>query len=281
MNQETIKILRDLAVELAQMSNRIYEIGTGDGMAAEGLEPPKDAPARPEPKFKVGDAFVDTLDPKRIFIITEPPRWTGKDGWRYRGMDSLNGDDHWIERMLCNSRIRLPIPARPDQHAARLTGEVRLPRKGEWFVVPSGEISQADRDWCNEFCSSFSYGGRRWICKPPEEKPGPAPTDDYFATANCDVCLATFKYHKAFTNMPSCPLCRTKADVRKVPPVAAPATYTCPKETWDAMVKLRDVCAEFVKSGCPMQVRSHQAIVGAILAKLEVVKGESNAKTDD
>jgi len=256
MNQETIKILRDLAVELAQMSNRIYEIGTGDGMAAEGLEPPKDAPARPEPKFKVGDAFVDTLDPKRIFIIAEPPRWTGKDGWRYRGVDSLNGDDHWIERMLGNSRIRLPVPPRPDQHSARLTGEVRLPEMWEWYVTRNGETVQLT-DNAAGVCTTW-LGGRRWICKPPVEEP----------KHNCGTC----RNGNDKADSDACPLCMPFIDYPHWrPKVPAPATHTCPQAEWDVLMAMRTECEVFVAGD--RHWSTHQNELTAILERLKGVKG--------
>ena len=77
---------------------------------AEAMRPP--AAPRPEPKFKVGDAFVDPNAPKRTFVITAPPKWDDSGlGWRYPGLD-CGCVGNWGEKCLSTPSRWLPIPPR-------------------------------------------------------------------------------------------------------------------------------------------------------------------------
>ena len=156
-------------LHFCQFIRAIGEAVTPDDGAAKSPPEEKPAPPRPEPQFKVGDWFMDPKIHTWATAIVEPAKWDGKE-WRYPCL-SMNGyAETWGEECLSNPRGWLPIPARPDQHAARLTGEVRLPKKDEYCVASHGGIVQAENDWCRH----LSYGGRRWIANPPEEEPAPA-----------------------------------------------------------------------------------------------------------
>jgi len=118
-----------------------------------------------EPKFEVGDCFVREGDPCWQRQITQ----IGQDVLVYQYWGRHGADEavtfarETLARQLASGEW-LSIPPKPDvPEGIRLTGEVRVPVKGEWWINVEGILISWDGPPNIDL-----YGGRRWIA---EEEP--------------------------------------------------------------------------------------------------------------
>jgi len=139
--------------------------------------PPKEPPA-PDHGFKEGDSVRCTLNWDGPAIVL------GKDEWEDAG-----GETPWRNACVfvkyCNGKLGCckpqyyaHIPPRPDEakllaEGKKLTGDVRVPKEGEWYVtagIGAGLVYHAHHD--NEPAPHIC-DGYRWIIEriEPEAKP--------------------------------------------------------------------------------------------------------------
>ena len=131
------------------------------------MEAEKPAPEpKPERKFNIGEWFV----------------YQWNEGWQRCITKIESGDQtiYTVEQYSSrlpppDTRMResdfsqwLPIPPKPDvPEGVRLTGEVRVPEKGEGWLGPSSGEYLAWSPTCQP--NKDIHGGRRWIAEPEEK----------------------------------------------------------------------------------------------------------------
>ena len=116
---------------------------------------------------------------------------------------------------------------------------------------------------------------------PPEEKPCPAILDERAVCPQCHCSSLTIvaKDDGTPTNDVCCEDCGiiTSIEAANPPNLKPPATHTCPQAEWDAMMELEKWAGSGTIRGPGNDLRR----LDIILAKLDGLKGENDAKSND
>ena len=151
----------------------------------------------PEPKFKVGEWFVNPNRPSDLLEIVLAGLAGGRPSYKIRMHPDPEGVRYGTmsEQQLSEW---LSIPPRLDSpEGVRLTGEVRVPKEGEcWLQPPCGIWST----WAGgDRPTQRIFGGRRWIAK---RVPKPEHWQDAYAV--CPKCREAVEVPEADSVMFEC-----------------------------------------------------------------------------